>query len=324
MLTFAGKARKGEEEVDLNETVLEMVHLLETTVGRTVVVDLDLAKDLPPLIGDPAQLGQVVMNLVLNAADALGDKGGRVRVRTSTYVLDGAEKQAWGSDHELPNGEYLQIEVHDAGCGMNEETLSQIFDPFFTTKRDGRGLGLSAVMGVVRSHGGAVAVNSDPGQGSVFRVLLPLARPSLGTESLAPPRMEGEQAVLVIDDDQTVRQATRRMLQSGGLRVYCAQSESEALAIYRQRSREIKLVILDVVMPDTNPQRVAVGLREIRSDVRILLASGFSESDLRPDVDGKSFHGFVPKPYDRAQLLDAAIAACPSLLPELSGDAAHA
>ncbi len=323
VLTFAGKAQKSEEEVDINDTVVEMASLLERTVGAKVSFDLDLASGLPQLTSDPAQMSQVVMNLVLNASDALGDRGGRIRVRTKLLSEAPNNEAHWIGADTFTKGRYLQLEVHDSGCGMDDDTLSQIFDPFFTTKVNGRGLGLSAVMGVVRSYAGAISVESALGEGSSFRVVFPLS-PAPADLPVDPPVADtSTSGLLVVDDDPTVLQATRQMLQSCGLKVFCAQSELEAEACFRLHALEIGLVLLDVVMPATTPMRIADNLNAIQP-VRILLTSGFSETGERPAIDNRTFVGFIPKPYDRAQLLEAVGAVAPSIIPERSGDAASA
>ena len=323
VLTFAGKAEKAEEEVDVNRTVREMVTLLERTVGSKAAIDLELCPDLPILVSDPAQISQVVMNLVLNASDALGEDGGRIRIRTS--LLQNSPKLAsdWIGQENLLEGPYIQLEVHDTGCGMDEHTLSQVFDPFFTTKFKGRGLGLSAVMGVVRGHAGALSVRSTLGHGTSFRVVFPVSKTPAGTPSAPAVARDDDAGVLVVDDDPTVLQATSQMLKSGGLRVFCAQTEEEAAEVFERNADRIRLVLLDVVMPNTTPAMIAERLGAI-GEVRVLLASGFSESSLRPPIDNRTFLGFVPKPYNRARLLEAVAAACPSLVHDESQDAASA
>ena len=323
VLTFAGKAERASKEVDVSRTVKEMAKLLERTVGPKVAIDLELDTDLPLLISDPGQISQVVMNLVLNASDALGEDGGRIRVQTSRYTYDPADAGRWIEGENLSEGEYIKIEVHDSGCGMDDPTLSQVFDPFFTTKHDGRGLGLSAVMGVVRSHAGALQVESSRGHGSSFRVLLPVSRLPTAEPSISFTGERSEAAVMVVDDDPAVLNATSQMLQSGGLRVFCARSEAEAVAIFEKHADLIRLVILDVVMPDATAARVAAKLHAIRH-VRILLVSGYSSSAARPSIDGRTFVGFLPKPYTRARLLAAVESMAPEAMPDAEEDAASA
>jgi len=220
----------------------------------------------------------------------------------------------------LPPGDYAHIEIHDEGCGMDETTLSQVFDPFFTTKFEGRGLGLSAVMGVVRGHSGAIRVESRPGEGSSFHVVFPLAAAAIGARARTPKCVEGEPCVLIVDDDESVLRVIRQMLRSCGLWVVCAQDEAEAVRAFAERSDSIQLVLLDVVMPDTTPARLGRRLLAIRSDVRILLSSGFAESGRCPPIDGHTFVGFVRKPYDRTQLLQAVAEACPEMFPDAGAE----
>ena len=324
VLTFAGKARRANEEVDLNQAVLEMVNLLELSVGSGIAFDLHLDPMLGLFVGDPAQVQQVVMNLVLNASDAFDGRGGRVRVRTCAHVVQPDEVQRWTGGERFAAGPCVMLEVHDDGCGMDAETLSQIFDPFFTTKFTGRGLGLSAVMGVVRSHSGAIQVESAPGQGARFRVLFPLPRGPVSEPGRRRPAADGEPCVLAIDDDPTVLEATRQMLQSGGVKVYSAQTEAEAVDEFERHAERIRLVILDVVMPDTTAGQIAARLEHIQGDVQILLTSGYSDSRLRPEIDGRTIVGFLPKPYTRDELLEAVADVCPAIVHDLAEDSASA
>jgi CheY-like chemotaxis protein len=301
-----------------------MVNLLELSVGSGIAFDLHLDPKLGLFVGDPAQVQQVVMNLILNASDAFDGRGGRIRVRTCVHVVQPNEMQRWTGGERFVAGPCVMLEVHDDGCGMDAETLSQIFDPFFTTKFTGRGLGLSAVMGVVRSHSGAIHVESAPGRGSRFRVLFPLPHGPVSEPGRRRPAADGEPCVLAVDDDPTVLEATRQMLQSGGVKVYCAQTEAEAVDQFGRHAERIRLVILDVVMPDTTAGQIAARLEHIHGDVQILLTSGYSDSRLRPEIDARTIVGFLPKPYTRDELLEAVAEACPAIVHDLAEDAASA
>ena len=323
VLTFAGKARRANEDVDLNEAVVEMVNLLERAVGPKVVFDLDLAAELAPFAGDSAQVRQVVMNLILNASDALTNEGGRIRIRTALEDAQPREGGTWFSDHS-PSGPCVVLEVEDDGCGIDQDTLAQIFDPFFTTKFTGRGLGLSAVMGVVRSHSGAIQVESNVGEGSRFRVLFPAARSPLAGPGALRHAEAGEPCVLAVDDDATVLEASRQMLQSGGVKVYCAQSEDEAAKKLALHSDQVRLVVLDVVMPDVTAAAIVARLKLVRPDIQVLLTSGYSDPSLRPPIDGHTIVGFLPKPYTRDQLLEAIALLCPAIVQDVAEDSASA
>ncbi|MCB1022349.1 MAG: PAS domain S-box protein [Acidobacteria bacterium] len=323
VLTFAGKARRATEEVDLNQAVLETANLLELSLSEGVRLDLQLASELESLYADPAQVRQVVMNLLLNASDVLSQTGGCIRIRTAFEEIAASDPREWADAPPEP-GPYVLLEVSDDGDGMNPDTLTQIFDPFFTTKFTGRGLGLSAVMGVVRSHSGAISVRSELGGGSCFTVFFPLERPVLPARPERQAAVSGDLSVLVVDDDRSVLDVTRHMLQSGGLQVHAAQSADEAVALFSQGPERVRLVILDVVMPDAAPANVAARLRELRDDVQILLASGYSDSDLRPAIDGRTFVGFIAKPYNRDELLEAVARACPSIVNDLAKGSASA
>ena len=321
VLTFAGKARRANEDVDLNEAVVEMVNLLERSLRPGVSFDLQLNPNLSTFLGDPAQVRQVVMNLVLNASDALTGAGGRISIRTDVQHVVPGEGTNWAGD-QPPAGACILLEVDDDGCGIDSEALSQIFDPFFTTKFTGRGLGLSAVMGVVRSHSGAIQVDSAVDRGSRFRVLFPVARRPLPDPGQPRAAGDGEPCVLAVDDDPTVLEASRQMLQSGGVKVFCAQSQAEAAAKLERNADQIRLVILDVVMPDASAAAIVSRLLEIRGDIQILLTSGYSDPTLRPPIDGRTIVGFLPKPYTRDELLEAIALACPAIVRDLAEDSA--
>jgi len=268
-------------------------------------VRLELQQDLPLIEADTGQLQQVIMNLVINGAEAVGENAGRVIVTTGAQEVDEAYSQTIWSRSELPLGRYVVLEVSDNGCGMDEETLHKIFDPFFTTKFAGRGLGLAAVLGIVRGHKGAFKIYSAPGQGTTFKLFFPAASamPMPQPRRTIDAELAGSgQMVLVVDDEEIVRKAASYCLNRYGYRVVVATSGHEAIDIFRQSHGEIALVLLDLTMPEMSGEAVLGELQKIQPAVRVLLSSGFNEVEAVRRFTGKGLAGFVQKPYTSATL----------------------
>jgi PAS domain S-box-containing protein len=310
MLAYAGRGRLKTMRLDVSSTVREMSQLLSAAVPKGVELVFDLADSLPVVELDPAHMSQVVMNLVLNGAEAVGNRPGRVTVRTGA---DG--KTAAGADLVIgridPGAEAVLIEVTDTGSGMDQETLQRIFDPFFTTKFTGRGLGLAAVQGIVLRHGGVLAVNSLPGTGSVFRVLLPAAGPP-GSAAAAQPGSvpetvpwRGSGTVLVVDDEEAVRTMASRMLRAIGFEAVAAPNGAAALALIGERGDTVNAVLLDLTMPRMDGCETFRELRHLRPDLPVILCSGFDLLGSEDRFPGLDFSGFLHKPYRIAELTEA-------------------
>ena len=305
MLAYSGKGRFVVEPLDLSELVAEMAHLLESAISKKAVLRHELARDLPPVDADATQIRQLVMNLITNASDALGDGPGTIALRT--HLLEEAEPAApeeWGP----PPGPRILLEVEDSGCGMAPETLSRIFDPFFTTKFTGRGLGLAAALGIVRGHRGAIDVQSDPGRGTRFRVLFPAsskcaAKPALPELAEAgPSRARG--TLLVADDEEVVRSMAGRILERAGFDVLTAEDGRRAVEIVRENAERISAVLLDLTMPHLGGEEALRAIREIRPDMPVVLTSGYSESEIAPRFEGVRLEGFLQKPFRPPQLVE--------------------
>ena len=308
MLAYSGKGRFVVRPIDLNELVREMTHLLEVSISKKTVLRYDLAEELPAVEVDATQMRQVVMNLITNASDAIGDRSGGIILSTGVMEVDRKYIDTTYLSEDLPEGYYAYLEVSDSGCGMDAETRQRIFEPFFTTKFAGRGLGLAAVLGIIRGHRGAVKVYSEPGKGTTFRVLLPCSEKSI--ESLAPEgpsaAEEGWKAdgvVLVVDDEESVRSVAKMMIERRGFVVLTAADGQAALDVFRQRPDEIALVILDMTMPRMNGEETFRELRRIRPGVRVLLTSGYNEQDATNRFAGKGLAGFIQKPFQMDKLL---------------------
>jgi PAS domain S-box-containing protein len=305
MLAYAGKGRFVIQPIDLNQLIAEILHLLTAVISKDARLQTEFAADLPPTLADATQIRQVVMNLITNASDALGDRPGTITIRTGVVEADPALLATTYVDERLPPGRYVCLSVADTGCGFDAATQARLFDPFFTTKFTGRGLGLAAVLGILRGHRGAISVDAAPGQGARFKVLLPAASPQAA--SPCPPRDEtvrpGEGLVLIADDEAAVRTVARRVLERAGYTVCTAADGREAVAVFRERVSEIQAVLLDMTMPLLRGDEVCRELRRIRPDVRVVLTSGFSDPSFGADLAGPV--GFLPKPWTPQDLLTA-------------------
>jgi two-component system, cell cycle sensor histidine kinase and response regulator CckA len=304
LLAYAGKGRFVIEAIDLSRLVDEIAALLQTSISRTVELRFDLARDLPPVEGDPGQLQQVVMNLVINAAEAIGDAPGVVRIATRAQVVDRTWSRTVVGIPDLKPGLYVLLEVEDDGCGMDEETVARIFDPFFTTKSAGRGLGLAAVIGIVNGHKGALKIYSAPGKGTTFRLLLPVAAgPGPRPRDEKPQaELEGRGTVLVVDDEESVRNAARNALVHFGYTVLLAGNGREAAEIVARRGETIDLVLLDLTMPEMSGEEALAHIRTLNPNLRVLLSSGFNQVEVIRRFQGQGLAGFIQKPYTAARL----------------------
>ncbi|NLF38434.1 PAS domain S-box protein [bacterium] len=301
MLAYSGRGRFVVEPLSLNEVVSEMAHMLEVSVSKKAALRFSLAPDLPPINADATQVRQVVMNLVINASEAIGDQNGLIAVTTGAVQCDRAYlSELWLSD-ELPPGCYVMLEVADTGCGMSKETQARIFDPFFTTKFTGRGLCLAAVHGIVRGHKGAIKVYSEPGQGTTVKVLFPASGHAFAPQrqdAAQEPAWRGAGTVLVADDEDSVRTLGARMLEYLGFTALTAANGREAVDVFAAHKDDICCVILDLTMPEMDGEQTFRELRRIKSDVKVFLTSGYNEQDVTQRFADKGLAGFLQKPYD--------------------------
>jgi two-component system cell cycle sensor histidine kinase/response regulator CckA len=302
LLAYSGKGHFEVRPIDLSVHVRELATLLETTISKKVQLRLELTQDMPPVSADIAQVQQIVMNLVINGAEAIGDQRGTVLVTTGLQNIDEFYVQSLFSSEGIAPGDYVYLEVHDTGCGMDEATKMRIFDPFFTTKFTGRGLGLAAVMGIVRGHKGAIKVYSSPGKGTTFKVFFPAAE---GTAARPAPEVmsfRGEGVALVVDDDQGVREAASRLLEFFGFSVLQAVDGRHGTEVFRQHESEIVIVILDMTMPEMNGEETFREIRRVRSDVPVILTSGYNEIEATRRFTAKGLAGFLQKPFTPKEL----------------------
>ncbi|MGE3075334.1 MAG: PAS domain S-box protein [Dehalococcoidia bacterium] len=304
MLAYSGKGKFLIQEVDLNSLVQEMTHLLRVSIGKSVELRLHLAQQLPAVKIDATQIRQVAMNLVVNASDAIGEREGVISISTS--VVD-ATAEVLANTYlapELPAGRYISLEVQDTGGGMEPETLARIFDPFFTTKFTGRGLGLAAVLGIVRGHHGAIHVDSEPGVGTIFKLLLPATSGEAAQQTPVPKpaQWKGEGTVMVVDDEPTVRAVTARALKVFGFNVIEAVDGVEGLELFREHHDEIACVLLDMTMPRMNGEETFMAIKELDPAAHIILMSGYTQQDATDRFSGRGLSGFIQKPYELSSL----------------------
>jgi two-component system cell cycle sensor histidine kinase/response regulator CckA len=306
MLAYAGRGRPRTGPVDLGRLVEETLLLVRASVPRLHDVELALEPRAMWISGDPAQLRQVLMNLVLNASEAIGEREGRIRVSggacdvTAADPVDGA-----------PSGPCVWLEVRDDGCGMDAATLDRIFDPFFTTKFAGRGLGLSAVRGIVRSHQGSLEATSEPGRGSCFRLVLPRREsPASAAPAATPPAgaLDLTGTALVVDDEPAVRTVTSRMLERMGLSVVTANDGAEGVRRFEELAAAVRLVVLDQTMPHLGGVQALEAIRRIRPEVPVVLVSGYAADGLRERFAGMAHVALLQKPFDFRALGDAVTA----------------
>jgi two-component system, cell cycle sensor histidine kinase and response regulator CckA len=304
LLAYSGKGHFEVRPIDLSVHVRELSTLLETTISKKVQLRLELTKNLPSISADIAQLQQIVMNLVINGAEAIGDQVGTVLVTTGLQAVDEFYVQSLFSSEGVRAGNYVYLEVHDTGSGMDEVTKARIFDPFFTTKFTGRGLGLAAVLGIVRGHKGAIKVYSSPGKGTTFKVFFPASDlPASAVQRVGEAgAFRGEGLALVIDDDQGVRDAAGRLLEYFGFRVLSAVNGRHGVEVFQQHEREVAVVLLDMTMPEMNGEETFRELRRIRAEVPVILSSGYNEIEATRRFTAKGLAGFLQKPFTPKEL----------------------
>jgi len=308
LLAYAGKGTIVLERVDVNEIIAETSDLLHVSMANGAVMTYDLAPNLPAVEADPTQIRQVVMNLVINAAEAIGDADGTITVRTGVVELGADALRDTQHAPEAGPGPHVCIEVCDTGCGIDAATAAKVFDPFFSTKFTGRGLGLATVVGVVRGHRGALALASAPGRGTTFRVYLPAAAAPARAEpraaAAAPPAGEaGEgRTVLLVDDEEDVRAVTAHMLERLGCSVLQAGDGREGVQVFREHACLIDAVIVDLTLPRLSGDRVFREIRTIRPDARVILMSGYNDEKATGALAAAGLAGFLRKPFSVGDL----------------------
>ena len=302
MLAYSGRGQFVVEAIDLSRHVRQIVALVHASIPKNIVFELHLQAGLPMILADATQMQQLTMNLVINAAEAMSPQGGAVVVSTEARTIDQQIASRNMAGENVPSGDYVVLTVEDKGSGMDEATLARIFDPFFTTKFTGRGLGLAAVLGIVRGQKGAITVDTEVGSGSTFQVLFPaLAAFADAPAITSPKRTGGKGTILVVDDEAIVQKTARSALEKLGYEVLVAEDGAEALQIFEQNRDRITLIVLDMTMLVMSTEEILSGLRAIRNKVKIVASSGYNEREFTEKFAGR-MDGFLQKPYTASQL----------------------
>ena len=305
MLAYSGKGSFVIENLSVTAIVEEMTHMLEVSISKKVVLRYNYAQELPAVSGDATQLRQVILNLVINASEAIGDDSGVIAVSTGVMECDRAYLSDSWIDDRLSEGLYVTLEVADTGCGIDPQTIPKIFDPFFTTKFTGRGLGMAAVLGIVRGHKGAIRVQSEQGRGTSFKLLLPAL--TRGAELQDPSGSaeggwRGSGTVLLVDDEETIRALGKDMLQAIGFSVLTASDGQDALEVFARNKEEITCVLLDLTMPRLDGEQTFRELHRLYPELRVIISSGYNEQEITQKFVGKGLAGFIQKPYRVAEV----------------------
>jgi PAS domain S-box-containing protein len=301
MLAYSGRGQFIVRAIDLTSLVREMSQLLEVSISKKASLKYEFSEEIPAIEADPSQIHQIVMNLIINASEALGDDRGTIVVKTGSMQCDRAYLSDTYLGGELPPGEYAFAEISDTGCGMDDETREKMFDPFFSTKFTGRGLGLAAVLGIVRGHRGAISLRTEPGKGTTFRVLLPCSmysvRAAIDQDASEAEEWQGSGTVMLVDDEASVLKIGTRMLEMLGFDVLTAVDGIDAVELFRRRKDEVELILLDITMPRMGGQEAFEKIKEIKGDAIIILSSGYEEQEVVNRFAGQGPAGFIHKPY---------------------------
>ena len=312
MLDFSGRGKFIVEAVDISAVTKDTAQFLQTSIPQNITLEMNIDSTLPPINGDSTQIQQVIMNLITNAADSIGEGHGIITLSTSSLWCDKdrlAKNLALAPDDIIqPSGNYIYFKISDTGSGMNEDTQTKIFDPFFSTKFTGRGLGLAAVLGIIRGHNGVITLDTEPGKGSTFHVYFPVGTSIktpkvLKNETVSKPTtIPSAHTILLVDDETSVRAVTKSILEGHGFNILTAENGAEAIKIFNENYETIHAVFLDLTMPRMSGEECYKALRKIQPDLKVIIMSGFYKEDAlkRYTLDGIT--GFIQKPFNRDKL----------------------
>jgi two-component system, cell cycle sensor histidine kinase and response regulator CckA len=306
LLAYAGKGKFQVVHADLNDLVQGQQEFLRSSVGKGVRIKFDLSKNIPTCEADLSQLRQILLNLVINASEALKGNKGVIEVSIGKTTLERPGMDFVEIAQHCEPGEYVYLDVFDTGVGMEAEVKAKLFDPFFTTKATGRGLGLSAILGIVRGHHGQISVRSKPGAGSRFTVYFPVSEgassPASHSLGLTDVEWRGSGTALLVDDDLSILDVSGEMLRHIGFEVIAVDGGAEAVEIFRERNRELSIVVLDLTMPGLTGDQVFSQMRAINPAIPVVLSSGYNEQDTVQKFAGSGLAGFLQKPMSLSEM----------------------
>ena len=299
LMAYTGKGQFVVRPIDLSAATNNLLPLIRSSVSKRITIDTHLNTDLPTINGDEQQLNQIVMNLCINASEAIGDREGVITISTQEINCDRDFLNSSFLDQPLPGGRYICLEVRDTGCGIEVEAIPQVFDPFYSTKFTGRGMGLAALLGIVRGHQGTVKVDSVVGQGTRFRVILPVTDQPIANPVHSDSKTEwtGAGTALVVDDEPVVRQIAEVILESAGFTVLTAVNGQQGVEMFRDHADEISVVILDVMMPVMGGEQAYDEMQAIDDSIPIIFVSGYNDSKTANLFVGRESAGFIQKPF---------------------------
>lgn len=309
MLAYTGKGIFELKQLDLNQLVKDNCDLFRLTVPKNITMKTELSEPLPAVVGDAGQLQQVIMNLITNASEAIGNEPGSILIATGVQECDHKLLNYSRLDEKPLPGHYIYIDVTDSGCGMDKDTQQRIFEPFYTTKFTGRGLGMASVMGIIKAHKGAILLYSEPGLGSTFKILLPMAAGADNSTLNFPAKNQDQYRipkgmVLVVDDEEYVREVCREYLSEIGLISLSAENGNEALDIFKRHLHDIPFIILDLTMPQMDGVATLRELRRLKPDIKVIVSSGHATQASAENFSTDLPDGFIQKPFQRQDLLE--------------------
>ena len=300
LLVYSGKATFVLESIHMNDLIRNLLSVLEVSVLKKITVTYHLDKHLPFVVADASQIQQLILNLVTNAADSMGKKSGEIKVSTSVVSVDRAYLSECFSRGNITEGDYVCIQVSDNGCGMTPEVMEKVFDPFFTSKFTGRGLGLAAVLGIVKGHNGAIKIESQLDKGTTFSIILPKTNEQptelIDSDEIADTQIEC--SILVVDDDMMVLNTCTDMLKQFVGDVQKEADPMKAIEFFKEHHKQLDLVMLDFMMPQMDGEELIEIFHSIDKDVPVLLMSGYNQNSLTPSMQFSNFSGFIQKPFN--------------------------
>ncbi len=310
MLAFAGQTRLDFQVINLPKLLEDMAPFLRATLSKRLAFEYDLAPSLPPIRADQAQLRQLIMNIVINASEACGEKDGVITIRTFEWEPTIENFQSWYVIGELPDNRSVALTIQDTGCGMTSDTIPKIFDPFFSTKLPGRGLGLAALLGLAQAHAATIAVRSQPDAGTEFTLLFPATTRSSSPKKAPVFSVPTQHAsltkkpmVLVVDDEEDVRVACSMIFEEMGLQTLVASDGQIGIQVFQQHQHEIMVVLLDLTMPNMDGQQFLEHIQGLNATIPVILSSGYSEEEAMKRFHNPDMAAFIQKPYQVETLI---------------------